>query len=229
MNKYIKHLSEILENNNVCPSHGLDHALAVLNHAKQALKYEPNPNTKEQEAILLASLLHDADDKKFFPNNLNYENVRLILNDKENNFIELVIEMIDLVSASINGDNIPEHIHNKLWMLIPRYSDRLEAIGIVGIKRCYIYNTTINSPLFLENTPRLTNEEDIINLSLDRYKSYCGSSISMIDHYYDKLIAITFFPINNKYLIDESNLRRQPLINFVKYFGENNEIDTKYI
>ena len=39
-----------------------------------------------------------------------------------------------LVSASKNGDNIPKAISNKLWMLIPRYSDRLEAIGIIGEK-----------------------------------------------------------------------------------------------
>lgn len=226
MDKYINHLSEILKKNNVCYSHGIDHAISVLNHAKQALKYEPNPSIKEQEAILLAALLHDADDKKFFPDNSNYENVRLILNDKDENFIELVIKMIKLVSASTNGDNIPDDIKDKLWMLIPRYSDRLEAIGLVGIKRCYRYNITINAPLFIDSTPRLTDENEIIRLSLEKYKKYNGSSNSMMDHYYDKLIAITYFPINNKYLEIESNKRRQPLIDFVKYFGENNEIDT---
>lgn len=225
MDKYIKHLSQLLEENNVCSSHGIEHAIAVLNHAKQALKYEPNPSTREQEAILLAALLHDIDDKKFFPNNLNYENVRLILNDRDKDFTELVIKMIKLVSASTNGDYIPDDIKDKLWMLIPRYSDRLEAIGIIGIKRCYKYNITINAPLYLDTTLRLTNEEDIIQVSLERYKNYNGSSYSMIDHYYDKLIAITYFPINNKYLEYESNKRRQPLLDFIKYFGENNEID----
>lgn len=225
MDKYIKHLSIILENNNVCNSHGIDHALNVLNHAKQALKYEPNPNIKEQEAILLAALLHDADDKKFFPNNRNNENVRLILNDKEENFINLVIDMINLVSASTNKDIIPDNIKDKLWMLIPRYSDRLEAIGNIGIKRCYIYNITIKMPLFLELTPRLIDENEIIKLSLERYKKYNGHSISMIDHYYDKLIAITFFPISNKYFEIESNNRRKPLIEFIKYFSMNDEID----
>jgi HD superfamily phosphodiesterase len=117
MQKYISKLNNILKSHNVCNSHGIEHAINVMNHAEKAIIYEKECSLDDKNAVLLASLLHDADDKKFFPNNKNNENVRSIINDKSSQFIELVIKMIDLVSASKNADNIPEDIEDKLWML----------------------------------------------------------------------------------------------------------------
>lgn len=234
MQKYIEKLNEILTINNICPSHGIDHAISVLNHAEKAIdalkKEEKDSVTLEIiEAIKLAALLHDADDKKFFPYNSNYENLRTILSDKSDEFISSVIYMVSLVSASKNGDTIPEQIFDKQWLLIPRYADRLEAIGIIGIKRCYVYNIGIKMPLFIDSTPRLTTDEDILSLASERYKSYCGNSNSMIDHYYDKLIGISIFPYKNTYFDIESAIRRQPILDFVKYFSINGEIDMTHL
>ena len=64
----------------------------------------------------LAALLHDADDKKYFPKNKRYENARSImdkvLKKKADTFdIALVkkeaCEMISYVSASDNGNSVP--------------------------------------------------------------------------------------------------------------------------
>jgi uncharacterized protein len=229
MERYVRNLSNILTLHNVCKSHGIGHAIQVMKHAEKALEYETNLCSNDKNAVLFASLLHDADDKKFFPVNKNHENVRKIIDDKPPEFVDLVIQMIDLVSASKNGDNIPEHIKDKLWMLIPRYSDRLEAIGLIGIKRSYTYNITINAPMFLDSTPRLTEHAQIMDLSLKRFKLYKGDSVSMMDHYYDKLIAITVFPISNPYFETETAIRRKPMLDFVKYFGENGAIDMSKI
>ena len=56
----------------------------------------------------MASLLHDADDRKYFPLNKNYENAyEILLNCKlEKDRIKKIIEMIDVVSYSKNGDSI---------------------------------------------------------------------------------------------------------------------------
>jgi len=51
----------------------------------------------------------------------------------------------------------------------------------------------------------------------------------MIDHFYDKLIAISIFPYSNPYFDYETSIRRQPLIDFVKYFGINGTIDMTYL
>jgi uncharacterized protein len=230
MQKYIDNLTKILIENNVCNSHGINHAIIVKSHAETALQYETSLSESDKEAVILASLLHDADDKKFFPNNNNYENTRNILSDKPEDFIDLVVQMIKLVSASVNGDNIPaEIIANKQWMLIPRYADRLEAIGIIGIKRCYEYNSTKGDPLYLDTTPIIYDDLKIIEYANNKYKTYQGNSLSMIDHFYDKLIGICNFPIENQYLKLEAEQRRQPLIDFIKYFSMNGSINMEII
>ena len=220
----IDSLSEILKD--VSPCHGINHAKQVMSHAWCALesnKDEYNLNDEDTLAVLLAALLHDVDDKKFFPNNTNYENLREVLKKigKSNDFIEDVVFMVSIVSASKNGDRIPRCVRDKPWMLIPRYADRVEAIGIVGVERCYTYTMNVSKlPLSLDSTPRPTTEEDIWKAAtLERYNSYDGKSKSMVDHYYDKLLRLTYFPIRNKYLDEESTKRRKPLIDFLLDFG----------
>jgi len=226
--KYINKLDDILKKNNVCLSHGIQHAISVMSNAKNCMINNKiiidniifDLDNDEKKAILLAALLHDADDKKFFPNNKNYENLRLILEEEPEDLINMVITMVDLVSSSKNGDRIPESINNKLWMLIPRYADRLEAIGIVGIERCYKYGKTTNNHLFLPTTPKPLNNSDIWNYATEeRYNKYTGKSDSMMDHYFDKLIRLSLFPIRNKFLDFECSKKRQPIIDFVLYFS----------
>ena len=226
LNKYIDRLNNVLNNNNVSICHGINHAKKVLENATNALKVSNyDLNDIEKEYVLLASLLHDADDRKFFPNNNNNENLRYVLYDKSEDLINFVIYLVNMVSCSKNGDNIPESVIGKEWQLIPRYADRLEAIGMIGIERCFIYNKNINMKLFLENTPKPKTEEEIWKIaSIERYSKYNGESISMIDHYYDKLLRLTYFPIKNSFFDYECEIRRKPLIDFILKFG-NNEIN----
>ena len=229
-NYYINKLNNILTENNVCKSHGIDHAKSVYKNAQYALACDNILNRYEKSAVLIASLLHDADDKKFFPNNNNNENSRLILTGKSLDFINLVIYMINLVSSSSNGDKIPNDVKDNLWMLIPRYSDRLEAIGEIGIVRCYQYGVTFKRKLFTDKTPRAKNENDIYEIATQkRYDSYCGKSKSMIDHYYDKLLRAHLFPIDNYYLLNEAKKRNKYLINFIIDFGKTGIVDENYI
>ena len=220
MNKYIEQLNTILESNNVCKSHGIEHAIAVMNNAQEALKY-CHVDNKATKNVLLAALLHDADDYKFFKNNDTYHNVKTIMTackDSEED-INQVIHMIDIVSSSKNGDSIPDNIQE--WMLIPRYADRIEAIGKIGIIRCYKYIQTQNQPYYTNDTFIPTCEEDIYNVAtLERYNNYSGNSVSMIDHYYDKLIRLSIFPIRNEFFDKECEIRRRPIIDFLLYFGK---------
>ena len=218
----ITNLEKLLYNNNVCESHGIDHAIKVMDHAFKALKsFNYNLTKEETNCVLIAALLHDADDSKFFPNNTQNENTKLLLNNQDTNSINLIIQMINLVSASKNADIIPPNIIDKEWMLIPRYSDRLEAMGIIGIERCYQYNKTTNRLLFVEETARVKTIEELWKVaSIERYNNYCGKSVSMIDHYYDKLLRMCFFPITNEYLVNMAQIRIKPIVDFILYFGE---------
>ncbi|MFO0005143.1 MAG: hypothetical protein ACK559_28840, partial [bacterium] len=91
----------------------------------------------------LAALLHDADDRKYFTPSkpdLKYENaVQIITESLESHanptmlIIDQVCEMISYVSASGNGNSVPERCTEKPYLLWPRFSDRLEAIGTIGM------------------------------------------------------------------------------------------------
>jgi uncharacterized protein len=228
MQNYIDKLNKLLTDNKVSECHGLNHAIMVMNNAKHALEaYDYKLSNEENESVLLAALLHDADDRKFFPNNHNYENVRNILEDKSDEFIINVINMVNLVSSSKNGDYIPENVKDKEWQLIPRYADRLEAIGVIGIERCYMYGK-VKSPiakLYLDTTERGFTESELWEIStIERYNSYTGDSVSMIDHYYDKLLRSSIFPIKNPYFNEECEKRRKPIIKFLLFFGKKGSI-----
>ena len=215
MNIYVDRLDSIFTLNKVCNSHGIDHAISVMNNSTRAIECCGFTINKHViKCILLASLLHDADDRKFFPNNFNYENVKEILFDIDNISLNLIIKMISLVSSSVNGDNIPHGIEE--WMLYPRYSDRLEAIGFIGIKRCYQYAITCNNKLYTDKTLFASNEEDLWKIAtIQRYRDYKGNSESMIDHYYDKILRAGDFQIRNTFFDEECKHRKQISINFI--------------
>jgi len=231
MDIFINRLHIIFSTNNVSVCHGIEHAKQVLNNAIKAIEVSTYVLTSEQiESVLLAALLHDADDRKFFPMHVKNENLRLVLFDKTDEFINSVIYMVDLVSSSKNGDSIPLEIVGQEWKLIPRYADRLEAIGLIGIERCYIYSKKANMPLYLKDTPKPKTVEELWSIATqERYHSYDGNSSSMMDHYYDKLLRLTFFPIKNTYFDEQCEIRRQPLIDFVLKYGNHETITNEEI
>lgn len=213
---YIERLEKILLSTSVCTSHDANHAIAVMNNAQKAIK-EYSLSSNIQEAIILAALLHDIDDKKFFPYNTNLDNMRYILSNKSPEFKQLVAEMINLVSSSVNGDMVPDE--KEEWKLIPRYADRLEAMGKVGIQRCYEYSKTIGNPLITENTPLVKDRDELWKVaSLERYSQYKGKSLSFLDHFYDKLLRLGGFSIQNKWLLEQAEKQTQITAQFVLDF-----------
>jgi uncharacterized protein len=236
---YIQLLESILSTHKVCKSHGTRHAIAVCIHAIDALKHNAYPITAtESLAVVLASLLHDADDHKFFPAHDHYENLKSILRfepeTSKTEFIDLVVDMVSLVSSSRNGDSIPSAIHTDkaYWKLIPRYADRLEALGVVGIIRCRNYNQTSGRPLYRDSTPRPENYDELLKAaSIERYNSYNGNSSSMMDNYFDKLIRLGFFPdeLVNSYFDTETAIRHKPVIDFVFLFDSKSNFTAQDI
>eukprot|EP00965_Chrysotila_dentata_P184385 6087127-Pleurochrysis_carterae.AAC.2 len=183
-------------------SHGLTHAKAVLRHAECALAaaVEP-PGPSISLAVRLAALLHDADDKKYFLCSAKtYANARRIMEEAtmdvyDEGVINLAVRMISLVSCSANGNNIPADAQSQPEILWPRWADRLEATGLIGVVRCWQYNKMKGDPLYLQSTPRATSEAELWQLATEeRFASYQerdGSSASMMDHFYDKLLQVS--------------------------------------
>ena len=222
-------------------SHGLEHALLVLEHVDRALEVTDLILSVEQkEAVRLAALLHDVDDRKYFPQNQHYENARAIMSERPENIREIALRMIDLVSCTKNGNSkvarewngLPAFVIDETteWMLYPRYADRLEAMGMMGIYRTWLYNHHVNRPDFTPQTPRARTVDELYAIaSKERFEHYLkvGGKVgqsSLIDHYYDKLLHISDLG-NNPYLKEEARKRHQITEEFLLEFGRTGTID----
>ena len=136
-------LGQLLEKAGADDGHGLPHALCVVEHARKALECSSAPEeSSKRDAVIYAALLHDADDHKIFPDTSGYANARNILQQctpDQPELHDLVIRMIEMVSCSSNGNSTAGVDEQTEWMLIPRYADRLEAIGEIGLVRTWQY------------------------------------------------------------------------------------------
>jgi uncharacterized protein len=197
----VKLLDKLLTDNKIPEHHGLSHAMTVMQHVQGAIKCDKKVPEQDQLIILLTALLHDADDPKIFKTN-NNENARAILSQLklDHQTTTLIIKLINSISVSKNGDSIPEEAIPRSWLLWPRYADRLEAIGLIGIKRCLQVTVEFGNPLYTDDTPKAVDKEGLAKIATEeRYKNY-KKSVSMIDHYYDKLLHIGKFVADNDYL-----------------------------
>ncbi|KAJ9436594.1 hypothetical protein DIPPA_30893 [Diplonema papillatum] len=207
-------------------SHGLEHALIVARHAKRALESETDgPVDNSGEDVLLAALLHDADDVKLF--GAGSTNVAMILSalscpPPRRQAIE---DMISLVSTRNNHNRtVPE---GDKWKLVPRDCDRLEAVGRRGLVRCYQYNKEVGAPVFTERTPRAATEEELFAIATpERFAAYNGGSDSMVDHCYDKLLHVCTPASGNEHLAQRFDEERQAVIDFCLEFGRTGKVDT---
>ena len=274
----------ILKKAGVPDSHGMGHCSQVLQNMEKTLENTKKILKEERKLSLkLGALLHDADDRKYFPktskngekiikecltkldpllkNNketseitdnhkkqkeINKKKLTKKLNFKNNletstilenhkKIIEETLQMINMVSASKNGNKIPEIAKKEPEYLWVRFCDRLEAIGIIGAIRCYQYTMEKGNPLFGENTPRPTNKKELWSfVKSERFDKYQtdGKSESMMDHYYDKLLQIAKFDENvvqNDFLIQEAERRVEPLIDICIEFGKTGKIPEKIL
>ena len=92
------------------------------------------------------------DDHKYFPLadkaedvEIRYANAAKICRDADlpsNVSLRRILQMISWVSCSENGNNVPLEVSQSgaYHLLIPRWADRLEAVGAIVVVRCYRYN-----------------------------------------------------------------------------------------
>lgn len=136
--------------------HDLAHSMRVY---KNALMIADMEGQGEEEIIALSALLHDCDDHKLFHTE-NNANTRSFLQQEglSEERIEEICGNIDSVSFSKNRGKVPETIEGK----IVQDADRLEAIGAIGIARCFQFGGSHGRSL--ENS---------------------------IEHFYDKLLLVS--------------------------------------
>ena len=219
-------------------SHGIDHALTVLGHLEAAVAVAPETLPASRVlAMRLAALLHDADDKKYWKT-ANYANAAAIMAKAgaAPAVIDDAVRMISLVSCSANGNSCPADAAAHPELLWPRWADRLEAVGEVGVVRCYLFNKKKGEPMSSESTPRPQTWEEALALATDerfaKYQASGGASASMIDHYYDKLLQVARPPpelVCNRYLEEAGLQGAEPLLRICQAYGETGEVPLSMI
>ncbi len=158
--------------------HDWFHIFRVWNNAKLIAEHEDVDNF----IVELGTLLHDIADSKFHngDESIGPKVAREFLDSQgvENSIITHVEHIIS--NISYKGGNFEQKFRSPELDVI-QDADRLDAIGAVGIARCFNYGGFKNRPLY--------NPEIKPNLNLSK-KAYKNSDAPTINHFYEKLLLL---------------------------------------
>jgi len=111
--------------------HDAKHSMRVYRNAALIADTEPGC---DRFVVLLAALLHDADDHKLFHTE-NNENARRFLEKHQVAQTEAICKIINGVSFSKNRGVAPKTLEG----MIVQDADRLDAMGAIGIARTFAF------------------------------------------------------------------------------------------
>ena len=160
--------------------HDWFHTLRVYNNARLIAKSE----SVDLYIVALGALLHDIADSKFHngDDNVGPRVARkfLLQHNVDSFVINSVIDIINNISfnKSLETNNKP----NSIELDVVQDADRLDAIGAIGIARCFNYGGFKNRKLF---DPSIKP-----NLKMSK-KEYKNSKAPTINHFYEKLLLLS--------------------------------------
>ncbi|RNC88265.1 MAG: HD domain-containing protein [Winogradskyella sp.] len=159
--------------------HDWFHTERVYKNAILISKHE-NVNTT---IVSLASLLHDIADSKFHDGDetIGPKKAREFLFNEnvDSKIIEHVVSIIENISFKNALENGVKFTSKELEVV--QDADRLDAIGAIGIARCFNYGGFKNRALY--------NPEIEPNLSMTK-EEYKTSEAPTINHFYEKLLLL---------------------------------------
>lgn len=171
--EYVKHTLADAEG-----GHDWFHILRVYNNAMLIAKDEQ----VDEFVVALGALLHDIADSKFYDGDEtvgpNLAREFLFEHNVDSLVIEHVINIIQ--NISFKGGNEAQKFKSAELDVI-QDADRLDAIGAIGIARCFNYGGFKNRPLY--------DPEIKPNLSMNK-EEYKTSSSPTINHFYEKLLLL---------------------------------------
>ena len=160
--------------------HDWFHTLRVYNNARLIAKSE----SVDLYIVALGALLHDIADSKFHngDDTVGPRVARkfLLQHNIDSFVIDSVIDIINNISfnKSLETNNKP----NSIELDVVQDADRLDAIGAIGIARCFNYGGFKNRKLF---DPSIKP-----NLKMSK-KEYKNSKAPTINHFYEKLLLLS--------------------------------------
>ncbi len=156
--------------------------------------------------VMLAALLHDVDDIKLVADNYGefyYCKKFLKTADVEEKVIIAVCEAVSSVSFSSSKSC------SSIEAMIVQDADRLDALGAVGIARCFSYGGNKNRPIY--------TEEDFIGNNMQM-------SDSSISHFYQKLVKLEEL-MNTSAAKEEARIRTAYIKAYLKEFYRETNIE----
>ena len=159
--------------------HDWFHTLRVYNNAKLISKNEK----VDKFVVALAALLHDIADSKFHngDDTIGPKRAREFL--FKHNVDSLVINnVVDIINnISFNKSLEKQRKFTSLELDVVQDADRLDAIGAIGIARCFNYGGFKNRKLF---DPSIKPDTNITK------QEYKHSTAPTINHFYEKLLLL---------------------------------------
>lgn len=159
--------------------HDWFHTERVYKNALLIAKSEP----VDTFVVALAALLHDIADSKF--NNGDetlgpkIASAFLLKTNVDSGVIEHVSQIIEHMSFKNSLDIETAFTSNE--MKVVQDADRLDAIGAIGIARCFNYGGFKNRPIYNPDIP------PNLNMTKAEYKN---STAPTINHFYEKLLLL---------------------------------------
>lgn len=132
--------------------------------------------------VQLGALLHDIADSKFHDGDesVGPRTARTFL-EKEGVAEATIRHVINIIeNISFKGGNFEKNFHSKELEIV-QDADRLDALGAIGIARCFNYGGFKNRALY---NPEI---QPNLNMSKEEYKK---SDSPTLNHFYEKLLLL---------------------------------------
>lgn len=174
-------------------SHDFFHIERVVGMAKIISAQEGVIGRKSIERIVLSCLTHDVGDHKYCENEkVGQQRVREFLTGQNYEDVEQVMNILGKIGFSKElgseekGEGGEGGKELSIETQIVQDADRMDAIGAVGVARCFVYSGSKGRKIF---DPRIPARE---SLTQEEYQSQKNSGVetTAINHFYEKLLKI---------------------------------------
>lgn len=200
------------------PSHDFFHVKRVLKLAIHIYESEfINDQSVDVEVLILSAIFHDAADFKY-SDNVSKEQIlkNLCTFLKNNSLPESKIGKIIYIIENISYRKELEckDILMSKELMIVRDSDRLEALGAIGIARCFGYTCITKRPFY---DPKI---QPLENITAEEYnKQESAKTSTAYTHFFEKL-----FKLKDRMCTETGKMiaakRHQFMVDFISQFED---------